>query len=69
MSKPDKAPTPPLTLKQQKSDFTAEGSPPPGKVSTSTPITPPVSLAATPAGKPRQRAASPSKRSSQARYP
>jgi len=26
------------TLAEQKSDFTAEGSPPPGKVSTSTPV-------------------------------
>jgi hypothetical protein len=29
------------TLTQQKSDFTAEGSPPPGKVATSTPKRPP----------------------------
>jgi catalase len=34
---------PPLakTLTEQKSDFTAEGSPPPGKVSTSVPVTAP----------------------------
>lgn len=30
-------PPPPHTLAEQKSDFTAEGSPPPGKVSTSIP--------------------------------
>jgi hypothetical protein len=28
------------SLEQQKADFTSEGSPPPGKVNTSTPITP-----------------------------
>ena len=35
------APAPvPATLAEQKSDFTAEGSPPPGKVSSTTPLTP-----------------------------
>lgn len=71
MSKPDKAPpAPPLTLNQQKADFTAEGSPPPGKVSTSTPTTTLGAHAALPAGKPRLRAAATkSKRNSPARYP
>ena len=32
-------PAAPATLAEQKSDFTAEGSPPPGKVSTSKPAT------------------------------
>lgn len=41
MNKPAATPVPaPKTLAEQKSDFTAEGSPPPGKVSTSTPDTP-----------------------------
>ena len=30
----------PATLAEQKADFTAEGSPPPGKVSTTAPVTP-----------------------------
>jgi hypothetical protein len=39
MNKPVVAPVPVAkTLAEQKSDFTAEGSPPPGKVSTSTPV-------------------------------
>lgn len=36
-------PTPPIkpsTLAQQQADFTAEGSPPPGKVAASAPVTP-----------------------------
>ena len=38
MNKPVVTPVPVAkTLAQQKSDFTAEGSPPPGKVSTTTP--------------------------------
>jgi hypothetical protein len=32
-------PAAPATLAEQKSDFTAEGAPPPGKVSTSKPAT------------------------------
>ncbi len=32
-------PTPTPTLAQQKADFTAEGAPPPGKVSTEAPVT------------------------------
>jgi len=32
-------PTQPSTLVQQQSDFTAEGSPPPGKVAASGPVT------------------------------
>lgn len=40
MTKTKVAPAPePATLADQKSDFTAEGSPPPGKVSTSPPLT------------------------------
>jgi hypothetical protein len=41
MNKPQVPPAPapePATLAEQKSDFTAEGSPPPGKVSTSIPV-------------------------------
>lgn len=38
----------PKTLTEQKSDFTAEGSPPPGKVLTSTPVNAPDSADATP---------------------
>jgi hypothetical protein len=44
MSKPATIPTPiPVakTLAEQKSDFTAEGSPPPGKVTESKPIAKP----------------------------
>jgi hypothetical protein len=38
MNKPAATPVPaPKSLTEQESDFTAEGSPPPGKVSTSTP--------------------------------
>lgn len=38
MNKPAVTPVPaPKSLAEQKSDFTAEGSPPPGKVSTSIP--------------------------------
>ena len=33
------APATPATLAEQKSDFTAEGAPPPGKVSTGKPVT------------------------------
>lgn len=41
MSKPAATPKPsPATLATQKSDFTAEGSPPPGLVLTSTPVKP-----------------------------
>ena len=36
---PHPAPLPP-TLADQKADFTAEGSPPPGKVATTPPLTP-----------------------------
>ena len=36
------------TLADQESDFTAEGSPPPGKVSTSTPVCPPEHREVTP---------------------
>ena len=38
-SAPNPAPVPP-TLADQKADFTAEGSPPPGKVATTAPVTP-----------------------------
>ena len=38
-SAPNPAPVPP-TLADQKGDFTAEGSPPPGKVATTAPVTP-----------------------------
>ena len=38
------APVPP-TLADQKTDFTAEGSPPPGKVATTPPLTPLARLA------------------------
>lgn len=42
MTKPVVTPVPAAkTLAEQKSDFTAEGSPPPGKVSTSTPVSSP----------------------------
>jgi hypothetical protein len=42
MKKPPVIPLPvPKTLTEQKSDFTAEGSPPPGKVLTTTPETAP----------------------------
>jgi hypothetical protein len=34
-----KQPTKPSNLAQQQSDFTAEGSPPPGKVAASEPVT------------------------------
>jgi hypothetical protein len=41
MNKPAATPVPASkTLAEQKSDFTAEGSPPPGKVSTATPDRP-----------------------------
>ncbi|MBT9594758.1 MAG: hypothetical protein IV094_02070 [Vitreoscilla sp.] len=43
MKKPGPRPQrdrPPKTLAQQKADFTAEGSPPPGQVATSMPATP-----------------------------
>jgi len=33
-------PSPPNSLSQQQSDFTAEGSPPPGKVAAASPVTP-----------------------------
>jgi hypothetical protein len=40
MNKPAATPVPePKTLSEQKADFTAEGSPPPGKVATTTPET------------------------------
>ena len=42
------APVPP-TLADQKTDFTAEGSPPPGKVATTPPLTPLAPLASPPA--------------------
>jgi hypothetical protein len=43
MKKPGPRPKrdhPPKTLAQQKADFTAEGSPPPGQVATTLPATP-----------------------------
>lgn len=43
---PHPAPLPP-TLADQKADFTAEGSPPPGKVASTPPLTP--AVLATPA--------------------
>lgn len=53
MDKPVVIPAPVAkTLAEQKSDFTAEGSPPPGKVSTSTPVGPPHSKMATPTQRP-----------------
>jgi acyl carrier protein len=70
MSKPANAPAPVrATLTQQKSDFTAEGSPPPGKVSVATPVVAPDGAAGSPAGKPRLQGTIRSKRASQARYP
>jgi hypothetical protein len=70
MSKPVKA-IPPVraTLARQKSDFTAEGSPPPGKVSASTPLTAPGTAETGSAVKPAMRATISLKRTSQARYP
>jgi hypothetical protein len=68
MTKPAIAPPPaPFTLTQQKSDFTAEGSPPPGKVSGTTPVTVPEDASALPAGKPRLRGTIKAKRASQHR--
>lgn len=53
MNTPVVIPTPVAkTLAEQKSDFTAEGSPPPGKVSTSTPVNSPDSKTATPTRRP-----------------
>lgn len=53
MNKPVIIPAPVAkTLAEQKSDFTAEGSPPPGKVSTSTPAGSPHSKSATPTQRP-----------------
>jgi hypothetical protein len=43
------------TLAQQKSDFTAEGSPPPGKVFTSTPVRSPEPKAAALSQRPVRR--------------
>jgi hypothetical protein len=40
------------TLAEQKSDFTAEGSPPPGKVSTSTPVGSPETEGVAPTDRP-----------------
>jgi hypothetical protein len=41
MTKPEVPPAPKqATLAEQKSDFTSEGSPPPGKVLTATPVRP-----------------------------
>ena len=49
MNKPVVAPVPVTkTLAEQKSDFTAEGSPPPGKVSTAIPAGSPEPEEATP---------------------
>lgn len=53
----------PKTLAEQKSDFTAEGSPPPGKVATSIPVAspdaqpegPPAAVAPKPAATPAPR--------------
>ncbi|QTN23416.1 hypothetical protein HZ992_25515 [Rhizobacter sp. AJA081-3] len=53
MNKPAATPVPaPKTLAEQKADFTAEGSPPPGKVATSTPDTAAEPGKATPPRKP-----------------
>lgn len=53
MNKPAVTPVPePKTLSEQKSDFTAEGSPPPGKVSTSVPDTSAEQAKATPPRRP-----------------
>jgi hypothetical protein len=50
MNKPVVAPVPVAkTLAEQKSDFTAEGAPSPGKVSTSTPVDSPAPDKGTPA--------------------
>ncbi len=46
-------------LAQQKADFTAEGAPPPGKVASAEPVTPP---AASPVKKPRGPARAPGTR-------
>ena len=51
------APTPlpvplPATLAEQKADFTAEGSPPPGKVATTEPVTPATAVEPVPGSKP-----------------
>jgi hypothetical protein len=62
MNKPKTAPEPapaPKTLTEQKADFTAEGSPPPGKVSTSLPAG---SAAPAKTGPPRLRATTRPKR-------
>jgi hypothetical protein len=49
---PPPRPTEQATLAEQKSDFTAEGSPPPGKVSNSAPVR--AQLALHPSPPPRQ---------------
>jgi hypothetical protein len=55
MNKPSTSPVPAAkTLTEQKSDFTAEGSPPPGKVSTSLPASSPEPGQASPAGQPER---------------
>ena len=49
---PHPAPVPP-TLADQKADFTAEGSPPPGKVANTPPLTPAASAIPEPSRKPK----------------
>jgi hypothetical protein len=66
MSKPvNPPPREPAALTQQKSDFTAEGSPPPGKVSVASPNLALDGAAVSPAGKPRLRGSIKAKRASQ----
>lgn len=70
MSKPVQAPLrKPATLTRQKSDFTAEGSPPPGQVSLATPVLTLDGAAVLPADKPRLRGTLKAKRAAQSRYP
>ena len=70
MSKPVQAlPREPAALTRQESDFTAEGSPPPGKVSVASPALALNRAAVSPAGKPRLRGTIKAKRASQSRYP
>jgi len=56
-------------LALQKSDFTAEGSPPPGKVSLAAPVVAPDDAAIPPVGKPRLRGTLKAKRASRSRNP
>lgn len=57
----------PVTLTQQKADFTAEGAPPPGKVSTLTPVTAEQAAEAAAQDTPDRDVATPSKKAAAAK--